>query len=127
MRILLDTHALWWLLEDNEKIPQVTIDIVRANEKDIYVSIASLWEVAIKLSIEKLDFDGGIAHFIDIVEDTGFSLLEISPEHIKAVAELPLFHRDPFDRILIAQSMVEEMSIMTRDANIIKYDVNSIW
>jgi len=127
MRILLDSHALLWFLEGNTKMPETTIKIIHSPEKEIYVSVASLWEIAIKLSIGKLKFDGGIVHFIETVEDNGFLLLNISLEHIKTITGLPFIHRDPFDRMLIAQAKVEDMAIMTTDTNIVKYEVNSIW
>ena len=127
MDILLDTHALWWLLEGNDKIPKTVIETIHDTEIVTYVSIASVWEVAIKISIGKLNFDGGIERFIETIEDNDFSLLKISPEHIKTIVELPFIHRDPFDRMLIAQAMVEEMPIITTDTNIIKYDIKAVW
>ena len=127
MRVLLDTHALWWLFEGSEKIPKANIEIICAEENEICVSIASIWEVAIKLNIGKLEFNGGIVRFIETVEDNGFSFLGISPEHIAKTTELPLIHRDPFDRILVAQAMIEKMSIMTTDVNITKYEISVIW
>jgi len=127
MQILLDSHALWWFIEGSAKLPKETFNIIKAFKNNAYISIATLWEVAIKLSINKLTFDGGIEHFIEIVEDNGFSLLGISTDHIKKVTELPFIHRDPFDRIIIAQSMVENMTIITVDENIQKYDVNVAW
>ena len=127
MQILLDSHALWWFIEGSAKLPNETVSVIKTFKNQTYISIATIWEIAIKLSINKLTFDGGIEHFIEIVEDNGFSLLGISTGHVKKVAELPFIHRDPFDRIIIAQSMVENMSLMTVDENIQKYDVNVIW
>ena len=127
MDILLDTHALLWFLKGDGKMPHKTRDIICKPENEKYVSVASLWEVAIKFSGGKLELDGGIEGLIDAVEDNGFILLEIEPCHIKTVADLPFIHRDPFDRMLIAQAIVEDMSIMTVDENILKYDVNVVW
>ena len=127
MQILLDSHALWWFIEGNVKLPKETFSIIKIFKNNTYISIATIWEVAIKLSINKLTFDGGIERFIEIIEENGFSLLEISTDHIKKVTELPFIHRDPFDRIIIAQSMVENMTIITVDENIQKYDVNVAW
>jgi len=123
MDILLDTCSVLWFLKGDEKMPTSSRDIILNTENTIYVSIASVWEVAIKISIGKLEFDGGIDGFIRGIEDEDFSLLEISTEHTKAVANLPFIHRDPFDRILIAQSMIESIPIMTTDSDILKYDV----
>ena len=127
MRILLDSHALLWFLEGNSKMPEATVEIIRAPENNIYVSIASIWEIAIKTSIGKLDVNGGIDNLVKNIDENGFSLLEVSTEHIKTVTELPFIHRDPFDRMLIAQAMVEEMAIMTVDGNIMKYEIGCIW
>jgi PIN domain nuclease of toxin-antitoxin system len=127
MDILLDSHALWWFLNGSDKMPKATKDIIHNDENMIYVSIATIWEIAIKTSIGKLDFDGGVDGFIEAIEDNGFSLLAVDPKHIKAVAGLPFIHRDPFDRMLIAQAVAEGMPIMTTDANVLKYDINSIW
>ena len=93
----------------------------------IFISIASLWVLAIKLILNKLEFDGGIDGFIGSVDKNKFAFLEITQEHIKTVAELPFIHRDPFDRIIIAQAMVEGMVVATTDEHIIKYDISYIW
>jgi len=127
MDILLDTHAVWWFFVDDERLPKSATEIICKPENKKYVSIVSLWEVAIKMSIGKLHFDGGIERFIEAIEENSFLLLEVDPEHIKAVSNLPLIHRDPFDRMLVAQAMIENISIMTIDTNILKYDITSIW
>jgi len=127
MDILLDSCSVLWFLNGDEKMPSSARDVILDTENTIYVSIATLWEVAIKLSIEKLDFNGGIDGFIEALEAEDFTLLEISPEHIKIITRLPFIHRDPFDRILIAQAMEENVPIMTSDSKILKYDITSIW
>ena len=127
MNILLDTHAILWFLKGDEKMPKTTRDAVCSTENEKYVSIASLWEVAIKSSSGKLNLEDGFDGFIQAIWDNGILLLEVDPDHIKAVAELPFIHRDPFDRLLVAQAMVEDMTIMTIDDNIIKYDIITIW
>jgi PIN domain nuclease of toxin-antitoxin system len=127
MDILLDTHAVIWFFEDDRRLSKSAIEAIFDLDNMIYISIASLWELAIKLSTSKLEFYGGIDGFIEATLKNEFILLEILPEHIKTVAELPLIHRDPLDRMLIAQAMVEEMAIMTTDANILKYGVKAIW
>jgi len=127
MDVLLDTHALWWFLKGNEKMPETMREIILNTGNTIYVSIATVWEVAIKISIGKLSFDDDIDGFIDAIEDEDFLLLGITTKHIKEVKDLPFFHRDPFDRMLVAQSIIEELPIMTADSNIVKYDVSSVW
>jgi len=127
MDILLDTHAVLWFLKGDEKMPKTTVGMVNAPDNRKYVSIASIWEVAIKISSGKLSVDGGIDGFIEAIEDNGFLLLDIDPYHIKTVAELPFIHRDPFDRMIIAQAMAEDMPVMTVDSNILQYGINIVW
>ena len=127
MDILLDTHAVLWFFEDDARLSKTAIEAICNPDNQIYVSIATLWEVAIKLSIGKLTLDGGIEDFIESIDENGFSLLEVSTGHIKTVVELPFHHRDPFDRILVAQAIVEEMAVITTDTDVVKYDINSIW
>jgi PIN domain nuclease of toxin-antitoxin system len=127
MDILLDTCSALWFLIGDEKMPVPTRNIICTPENKIYVSIATVWEVAIKISINKLDFDGGINGFIDAIDENGFTFLSIDTEHTKLVANLPYIHRDPFDRMLVAQAKTNNITIMTTDAEIIKYDITSVW
>ena len=127
MDILLDTHALWWFLNGSDKMPDTVKEAILNPENTIYVSIASVWEAAIKMSIGKLRFDGGVDGFLEAIENEDFLLLDITPKHIKMVKDLPFIHRDPFDRMLVAQAIVEELYIMTIDSNMVKYDIDTFW
>ena len=127
MDILLDTHVLLWFFEDDEKLAKSAIEAINNPENKKYVSIASIWEAAIKCSLGKLKLDGGIDSFIENIDDNGFILMEISTLHIKAIVDLPYHHRDPFDRLLIAQTIAEDITIMTNDEYILQYDVNTAW
>ena len=127
MDILLDTCSVLWFLNGDEKMSDSARDSILCADNTIYVRIATVWEVAIKLSINKLDFNDGIDGFIEALEAEDFTLLEISPKHVRAVAGLPFIHRDPFDRMLIAQAMEENIPIMTTDSEILKYDISPIW
>ena len=127
MGILLDTHVAIWFFTDDKRLSKSAKKIIFDLNNMIYISIASLWEIAIKLSAGKLEFDGGIDGFIEAVYMNEFILLEISLEHIKTITVLPFIHRDPFDRIIVAQAIVENMVIITTDDNIAKYDINHIW
>jgi len=126
MDILLDTCSVLWFLNGDEKMSTSAREIVLNAENTIYVSIASVWEVAIKLSVGKLDFNNGIDGFINALEVEDFVLLDISPIHVRGVANLPFIHRDPFDRMLIAQAMEENIPIMTTDSEILKYNISTI-
>ena len=127
MNILLDTCSVLWYFNGNDEMPLSTREAILNADNFIFVSIASVWEVAIKISIGKLCFDGGIDRFIEAIKDEGFGLLEINPRHIKLLINLPFIHRDPFDRMLIAQATIEKLHIMTTDSEISKYNVNTIW
>ena len=127
MDILLDTHAAIWFFEDDIRLSKASIEAICDLDNMIYISIASLWELAVKLSIGKLEFYGGIDGFIETTLKNEFIFLKISPEHIQTVTKLPFIHRDPFDRMIVAQATVEDMAIVTTDDNILKYNINPIW
>jgi PIN domain nuclease of toxin-antitoxin system len=122
MSLLLDTHVvLWWLADD----PTLAAEIKDRldHEPDVYVSPATIWEVAIKQSIGKLAKPADLA---ERVRDSGFRHLNITAEHGIVAGRLPLIHRDPFDRMLIAQAQVEHLTVVTRDTEIPKYDVETL-
>jgi len=127
MDILLDTHVAIWFFEDNKRLSKSATDAITNLENSVYVSIVSLWEIAIKLSKGKLEIDNGLDGFVEAVYRNGFILLGISPAHIKIVCELPFIHHDPFDRMMIAQAIVEDMSIVSADENIAQYDASLLW
>jgi len=123
----LDTHTVLWFFDDVEKLPKPVYDAILNPENDKYVSLASAWEIAIKVSIKKLNFEGGAANFLETVEDNGFTILPINPEYVKRVESIPFYHRDPFDRMLIASALSEGMSLVSSDENIQRYDVEIVW
>jgi len=127
MKYLLDTHTALWLFEGNEKLPQRTRDIIYDADIDIYVSVISAWEVAIKVSLGKLDFSGGVTTFLSAIESNNINLIGIHDSYVKLVETLPLIHRDPFDRLIISTAISENMTIITIDENIHKYDISSLW
>ena len=124
MKNLLDTHTMLWFL-NGEKLTSKVKEMILNNTN--YISIVSLWEVAIKMNIGKYTFEGGFKAFIKLVESNGFEILPIKTEYMEYLFELPLIHRDPFDRIIIATALVEDMLILTSDENIQRYDVTWIW
>jgi len=126
MDILLDTCSALWYFNGDERMRQSSRELILNADNTIYVSIATVWEAAIKISINKLSFDGGIDGFIEAIEDESFLLLDITTKHIKLVKDLPFIHHDPFDRILVAQAIIEEIPIMTTDSEMVKYNIRSI-
>ena len=123
MKILLDTHVLVWALSSPEKIKPKVQDLLVDTDNIVFVSIASLWELQIKKSLNKISLPDD---FISQLQENGFELLDINYKHITKLAELPLIHRDPFDRMLVAQTIHENLSLVTNDLEIMKYNVKII-
>jgi PIN domain nuclease of toxin-antitoxin system len=123
MQLLIDTHILIWFLEGNKLLPKLRRQIIANPQNDIFVSIASLWEIAIKISIGKLTLAKPLADIIKQITIENIEILSIVPEHTLQVSALPFHHRDPFDRIIIAQSQVENLPIMTDDGEFGNYGV----
>jgi len=127
MKYLLDTHAVLWLFDHVERLSEKAFDAILKPVGEKYVSIVSAWEVAIKISLGKLTFDGGAENFLIKINENGFELLPVKEEYIKQVEILPLLHRDPFDRMLIASALSEGMRFITADINIHKYNIPWLW
>jgi PIN domain nuclease of toxin-antitoxin system len=120
-RLLLDTHLVLWWLNGDPRLPQPVVERVQAPEAEVFVSQASLWEMAIKLSIGRLHVD--LPELERQVTLQGFRWLPISNAHVLAVADLPTdgVHRDPFDRLLVCQSRVEPMLLLSVDSELGSY------
>ena len=127
MNLLIDTHALIWFITDNDKLPLKTKQIIENKENNCYVSIATYWEIGIKNSIGRLDLNSDLETIFQIIEETGFETLPITTNQILRNANLEFHHQDPFDRIIIAQSLTEKMTIITRDSQFEDYNVPIIW
>ncbi len=123
MRLLIDTHILIWFLEGNRLLSKPRRQIIANPQNDIFVSIACLWEMAVKISIGKLTLAKPFADVIKQIAVEDFEVLPISPEHTLQVSTLPFHHRDPFDRIIIAQSQIENLTIITDDDDFKSYGV----
>lgn len=123
MKILLDTHVLLWALSSPEKIKPKVQALLVDTDNIVFVSIASLWELQIKKSLNKISLPND---FIPQLQENGFELLDINYKHIAKLDELPLIHRDPFDRMLVAQTIHENLSLVTNDLEIMKYNVKII-
>ena len=123
MRIVIDTHILIWLLEGDIQLSESRRAILANPTNQIFVSIASLWETAIKISSGKLSLSKPLSQIIDEITDSSSLILHIEPEHTLVVSTLPLHHRDPFDRIIISQAQVENLSVMTHDGAFADYGI----
>lgn len=120
MRLLLDSHVVLWWLEDNAALG---VECRRTIEDaaDVFVSAVTPWELGIKRALGKLSMPDGL---IDAVEAGGFELVSISAEHAEIAAALPLHHRDPFDRMLVAQAQLESLVLVTADSPLSAYEVD---
>jgi PIN domain nuclease of toxin-antitoxin system len=124
--LLLDTHAFIWYSEDDPKLPEsIKLEIEAADR--VYISIASLWEIAIKLSIGKLSLRSNYESIENSLEPAGIDLLPISFADTVKVMDLPLHHRDPFDRILIAQSINNSLTLVSCDRAFTAYPIQLRW
>jgi len=128
MKYLLDTHTFLWYFWDSKDLSACASNIIEDNAVQKYISIVSLWEFSIKYSMGKLTFDGGLTQLWNMLLQNGFVILPITQPQLEAlISELPLHHRDPFDRLITATAKAEELTIVTIDENIQKYDVSWIW
>ena len=128
MRLLLDTHALLWFLEGSAELGQGAREHIedRANER--LVSVASLWEMAIKISLGKLRFPHtDTSAVVHLLSSNRMDLLPIEAAHALGVSQLPLHHRDPFDRLLIVQARLENAVIVSRDEHFAVYGARTVW
>lgn len=118
MRVLLDTHIYLWALTDDPKLSAAARKII-LDADEVFVSAASIWEASIKVGLGKLDAD--IDQLVAEIEASGFSELPVKAAHAAMVRSLPDIHRDPFDRILVAQAMAEPLRLISADGHLSKY------
>jgi len=118
MRLLLDTHILLWVRMGDKRLKKPIRDLIQSAEF-VYVSAASIWEIALKIRLGKIEID--LQDLSDTIEDAGFVALPISQHHAAAIASLPLHHHDPFDRMLIAQAFSEPLRLVTADPILPRY------
>jgi PIN domain nuclease of toxin-antitoxin system len=127
MRFLIDTHVLVWYLDGNSKLPVKVREELNNPENTIVISIASIWELAIKLGLKKINIKNTLPEIEDYIAERDFTMLNISFRHLTALAELLQYHSDPFDRLLIAQAIAEDMTIISADKQFKDYPVNVLW
>ncbi len=128
MRLLVDTHAFLWFANGQSELSSSAQALIESPENTVLLSVASLWEMAIKMSLSKLTLPKSLDTFVlDLVADNTITLLPIFLNHIAAIVDLPLHHKDPFDRMLIAQAKVERIPIISRDEAFDAYDIKRLW
>ena len=123
MQYLLDTHILIWYLDGSNKLPDKIKDLISDESADIRVSIISLWEIAIKLKLNKLDTNIQFSSIQDFIISSSFGLINIKVAHLNTLIEMALYHNDPFDRLLIAQAIAEDMTLISVDKYFSAYPV----
>ena len=127
MNLLLDTHALIWFLEGDSQLSQTAKSQISNPDNVCFISQATLWEMAIKLSIGKLEMKNSYQDLPKLIWENGIEILTIEFEHFEYIINLPFFHKDPFDRIIISQSIVEKMPLISIDSCFKDYPVDLIW
>ena len=123
MRLLVDTHVAIWLVTEPERIPKAITDLLADSTNEVFVSAATIWEIAIKHPLRRADAPPFSAQQgLEEFRAAGLALLDVSAAHAAAVENLPLLHFDPFDRLIVAQAKFEPMRLVTHDATLAKYE-----
>lgn len=124
MKLLLDTHILLWYLDNNRKLPETWKCSIEDRHNSIAVSIASLWEIAIKVSLGKLELLDNLTTIENILHQQGITILPVRVPHLSNLLNLPFHHRDPFDRLIIAQAQAEQLTLISDDDMFTSYSVS---
>lgn len=128
MNVLLDTHAFLWFIGDDPRLTVLARETIESPDVTPFLSAASLWEMAIKISLGKLTLPQPYEVFLrEQLTLNGVGILNISLQHTAAVVDLPFHHRDPFDRLLAAQAMTEDLMLISADAVFDRYPVKRLW
>ncbi len=120
---LLDTHILLWWLSEPERLPGPVGELIRKPRHAVYVSAAAVWEMAIKKTLGRLDMPGNLPQ---VLQQERIGMLPIDVRHALAVADLPLLHQDPFDRMQLVQALLEGLTLISHDLQILQYDVPTL-
>ncbi len=128
MNYLLDTHALLWFISGDRTLSDKSKEIIENYDNKCYVSIASFWEISIKISLNKLQIDFKWNELETFLSENEIEILPIQLNHLQTLSTLPFHHRDPFDRLLISQCKVEDLKFITKDENVVLYkEIKTIW
>ena len=127
MKYLLDTHAVIWYLEDSPELPKKITELIDDPEISIYICSVSLWEVAIKMNLSKLELNLPFDELLNSIKNGDFNILQVEDEYLRRLSSLPFIHKDPFDRLIISTALTDNLTIITIDENIQKYDVPWVW
>jgi PIN domain nuclease of toxin-antitoxin system len=127
MKLLLDTHAFLWFVVGDERLSRKARRALEDDEAELYLSAASVWEMAIKSSLGRLSLPAPLNAYMAEKAASGFRMLPVEWQHAAAVETLPRHHGDPFDRLLVAQALVEDLTVVTGDAVFRSYGADVLW
>ena len=128
MKYLLDTHAFLWFVSEDNRLSSKAQSIIINSQNEVYFSAVSAWEISIKIRLGRLTIEEDLEPFIiKQLAENNFSTLSITIFHSIYTSKLPNIHKDPFDRMIVAQAQVEDLSIISKDKNIKKYSVPVVW
>ncbi len=127
MDLLLDTHTLIWFINGDKSLPGKVQNEIKDIDNKCFISIASIWEIAIKTSLGKLELKEDFSRMVDFLITNEIDVLPITFEHLQKLLKLEFHHRDPFDRLIISQGIAEELIIVTKDENFKRYTAKLMW
>jgi PIN domain nuclease of toxin-antitoxin system len=127
MNLLWDTHTLIWFIEGDNNLGITARSYIENPQNTNFVSIATFWEIAIKVSINKLTLQIPLKNLKNLLWENGIEILPVTFEHTLLVSQLPFYHRDPFDRLLIAQAIHEKIVLLTKDEKFALYNIQTVW
>ena len=127
MQLLLDTHPFIWFINGDNHLPEKIKSLIADVENECFLSVASIWEIAIKTSLGKLELQSGFDRITDFLFDNDIEILPIKFVHLQTLLKLEYYHRDPFDRIVISQGIAENLTVLSKDEIFDKYPIKLIW
>jgi PIN domain nuclease of toxin-antitoxin system len=127
MKLLLDTHAFLWFVAGDDQLSPRARRVMEAEGSELILSTASVWEMAIKARLGRLQLPATVEEYVAEKAASGFFLLPVEWNHAAAVEKLPFHHRDPFDRLLVAQALTDDLTIVSGDAALRRYGVRLVW
>ncbi len=127
MKLIIDTHTLLWFFSNHDDLSEKARRAIENSSNDVFISIASFWEISIKLSLAKIALDIPFELLFEEAEKLDISILNVKKEHLICLKELPFIHRDPFDRMIACQSIVEDYTLVSIDKIFDKYKIQRVW
>ena len=128
MKLLLDTHTFIWIVSDSSKLSSRALSIFKSEENQVYLSAVNLWEIQIKTQLGKLKLDGNLENIVSTqISDNHLEPLSVHFNHVLQLEKVAHHHKDPFDRLLIAQAQYENLTLLSKDSIFDKYNVPVIW